>query len=354
MTSKVCILGDLHCGARGGSPRFVDFFDKFFLDVLFPYLVKNNIDTILQTGDLFDTRKMLNVQSLYDAKRYLFNRLEAHGITMYTILGNHDIYFKNTVSVNSSSQVLGEYVDRGVLHIIEEPMEIKIKDSKFLLVPWICADNEAQVRESILQSDAKYLMGHFELKGFEMHEGQIAEEGQYIYGFENYDLVFSGHYHHKSRKANIFYVGTCYEMDWKDYGDQKGFHILDTSTGDLEFIPNPYVIHQKIIYNEDSVPKNLAQFKNCYVKIIVQKKTDQYKYDKFIDKLLFSGVADIKIIDEVFVEMTSSKSLDVETEDTEKLIEDYINSLEIKEKDELINYMHMLHSESLMMIGVTN
>lgn len=350
--SKVCILGDLHCGARGGNPKFVEFFDKFFVDVLFPYLLKNNIDTILQTGDLFDTRKTLNVQSLYDAKRYLFSRLEAHGIKMYTILGNHDIYFKNTVMINSSTQVLGEYVDRGVVHIIEEPTELLIKDSKFLFVPWICNDNEEVVRESILKSDAKYLMGHFELKGFEMHEGQVAEEGYFIHGFERYDLIFSGHYHHKSRKANIFYVGTCYEMDWKDYGDQKGFHILDTKTGELEFIINPYTIHQKIIYNEDGLPGNLAQYKNCYVKLIVQKKTDQYKYEKFIDKLMFSGIISLAIIDEQFVEMTSSTNLEIETEDTKDLIDQYIKSSEIHNKEETINYMNALHDESLMMIGV--
>ena len=306
----------------------------------------------MQTGDLFDTRKVLNVQAIYDAKRYLFNRLEAHGIKMYTILGNHDIYFKNTVMVNSSSQVLGEYVDRGVVQIIEKPTELTINDTKFLLVPWICSDNEQAVRESILNSDAKYLMGHFELKGFEMHEGQVAEEGQFIHGFERYELVLSGHYHHKSRKANIFYVGTCYEMDWKDYGDQKGFHILDTDSGDLDFIPNPYIIHQKIIYNENSIPKNLDQYKNCYVKLIVQHKTDQYKYEKFIDRLLFAGIIDLKIIDEKFVEMTSTTDLEIETEDTETLIEEYINSLEIPNKEEMINYMHTLHDESLMMIGV--
>lgn len=348
---KICILGDLHCGARGGNSRFVDFFDKFFVDVLFPYLIKNNIKTILQTGDLFDTRKALNVQSIYDAKRYLFNRLEAHGIKMYTILGNHDIYFKNTVEVNSSTQVLGEYVDRSVVHIVDKPTELLIEEVKFLLVPWICTDNEKEVRDSILTSDAKYLMGHFELKGFEMHEGQVAEEGQFIHGFERYQTVFSGHYHHKSRKANIFYVGTCYEMDWKDFGDTKGFHILDTKNGEIEFIKNPYVIHQKIIYNEDSIPKNLEQFKNCYVKVVVQNKTDQYKYEKFIDNLLFSGVVEIKIIDELFVEMTSSNKLEVETEDTEKLIEEYIMSLEIHNKEEIIKYMHDLHSESLMLIG---
>lgn len=345
-------MGDLHCGARGASPKFVDFFDKFFLDILFPYLIKNNINTILQTGDLFDTRKVLNVQALYDAKRYLFSRLEAHGIKMYTILGNHDIYFKNTVMVNSSSQVLGEYVDRGVVEIIENPTEITFGKSKFLFVPWICTDNEEEIRQSILKSDARFLMGHFELKGFEMHEGQVAEEGQFIHGFERYELVISGHYHHKSRKANIFYVGTCYEMDWKDFGDQKGFHIIDTDSGDLEFIPNPYIIHQKIIYNEDAIPKNLSQYKNCYVKLIVQKKTNQYEYEKFIDKLMFSGIIDLKIIDEIFVEMTSSNNLEIETEDTETLIEQYINSSEISNKEEVITYMHMLHDESLMMIGI--
>ena len=40
---KICILGDTHFGARGDSLDFHKYFEKFYRDILFPYLKENNI-----------------------------------------------------------------------------------------------------------------------------------------------------------------------------------------------------------------------------------------------------------------------------------------------------------------------
>ena len=105
----LCILGDTHFGARGDSVDFLNFFEKFYENTFFPYLIENNIDTVFQLGDLFDRRKYINFNSLYLCRKYFFDKLRDNNIKMYTLLGNHDISYKNTLKVNSSELLLKEY-----------------------------------------------------------------------------------------------------------------------------------------------------------------------------------------------------------------------------------------------------
>ena len=46
--------------------------------------------------------------------------------------------------------------------------------------------------------------------------------------FKNYDSVWSGHFHHRSKRGNVQYLGNPYQMYWNDYKDKRGFHIYDT------------------------------------------------------------------------------------------------------------------------------
>ena len=105
----MCILGDCHFGMRGDSIIFHKHYEKFYDTVFFPYLKENNIDTIFQMGDLFDRRKFINFNSLFLCRKYFFNRLKENNITFYSILGNHDITYRNTLEINSSQLLLNEY-----------------------------------------------------------------------------------------------------------------------------------------------------------------------------------------------------------------------------------------------------
>jgi len=106
---KLCILGDTHFGARGDSLDFHNYFKKFYDDVFFPYLVENKINVVVQMGDLFDRRKFINFNSLYLSRKYFFDKLKENNINLYTLIGNHDVAFKNTLEVNSPSLLLNEY-----------------------------------------------------------------------------------------------------------------------------------------------------------------------------------------------------------------------------------------------------
>ena len=57
---KIALLGDVHVGARNDNLAIHDYFEKFYNEVFFPYLLEHKIDTIVQFGDLFDRRKYIN------------------------------------------------------------------------------------------------------------------------------------------------------------------------------------------------------------------------------------------------------------------------------------------------------
>jgi len=106
---KIAILGDTHFGMRGDSIAFHNHYREFYTKTFFPYLVQNGITTIFQLGDLFDRRKYISFQSLALCRRYFFDQLVKHNIQCRVLLGNHDIFFKNTLEVNSPDLLLRDY-----------------------------------------------------------------------------------------------------------------------------------------------------------------------------------------------------------------------------------------------------
>ena len=105
----------------------------------------------------------------------------------------------------------------------------------------------------IKNSKAQVAFGHLEVEGFAMYKNYVAGTGLQPSIFNRYEIVASGHYHHKSSKDNIHYLGAPYEITWNDYDDPRGFHIFDTETRDMEFIKNKYRLFEKIYYDDENV-----------------------------------------------------------------------------------------------------
>ena len=171
---EVALLTDLHFGARNDNQKVASFQKKFYDDVFFPYIDKHGITEVVNLGDTFDRRKFISYTSLKSAKEMLFEPLHQRGMKMYTIVGNHDITYKNTLEVNSINLLLDRYDN-----VIEysEPTEINIDGLDILLVPWICKDNEEKTWSIIEETKAQVCFGHLELTGFQMYKGMPNYEG---------------------------------------------------------------------------------------------------------------------------------------------------------------------------------
>lgn len=350
---KVAILGDTHFGVRNDSQAFHDLFRKFYVETFFPYLEEHGITHVIQTGDLFDRRKYVNFNSLRQAREYFFDPLVEKNIRLYVIIGNHDIFYKNTLEVNSMSMLLDGYDN---ISIFQKPELLVLNDQfEIDMIPWICDENREDVINFIKKSKCPYCVGHFELNGFEMDRGNYFHGGWDKSILGNYSKVFSGHFHHRSEIGNILYVGSPNEHTWIDYADNKGFHVLDTITGEVEFITNTHTIFRKIGYNDeelyfDDVTKHdFSEFGGKYVKVVVVKKTNEFLFETFMDKMTRANPIDVSIVED-FADVqvfTNGEEID-QAEDTLSIIDKVVDGIELEiEKPKLKSMLRAIYTEAL-------
>ena len=347
---KVAIITDQHFGARKSSRVFHDFFNKFYKNVFFPTLKKRGIDTVLDLGDTYDNRRTLDLWAANWSKTEYFDKLREMGITVHALVGNHTAYFKDTNDVNTLTGIVGEYDN---ISIYDRATEVVIGGLPILFLPWINQQNKEESYTAIENSKSKVAMGHLELNGFEAHRGYLMDHGDSTAPYRKFEKVFSGHYHRKSHRNNIWYLGNPYQIYWNDYRDRRGFHIFDTETLELEFIQNPYEIYQKIYYHEDNIQSSMFKFHeyaNTFIKIIVEKKTNTDKFERFISQLYAAGVHEIKVIEDPSFEQDLSEEIDIEREDTLTILEKYVDDMEHSDKDALKNILKSLYVEALELV----
>lgn len=350
---KIALITDQHFGARNDSVHFLDYYEKFYKETFFPTIDSNGIDTILILGDTFDRRKYVNFYSLKRTKEMFFDEVAKRNIKIFMLAGNHDTYFKNTNDVNSVDLLLREYDN---INVIDKPTTINLDNIPICMIPWICPDNYEQSLEEINNTTADLCMGHFEIAGFAMHRGMPSHEGLNRDIFRRFDHVFSGHYHHRSTSDNIHYLGNPYELTWQDYNDTRGFHLFNLDDYALEFIPNPNVMFHRIVYDdkEDSITeinnKDLTNYTNTYVKVVVVNKTNPYLFDKFMNNLYGVNPIDITIAED-FTDLTEGVEDDMidQAEDTMTIINKYVDGIDEEhiDNERLKNVLKELYVEAL-------
>lgn len=341
---KIAIITDTHFGARNDSSHFDAFFRKFYEEEFFPYLEQHQIKTVFHLGDVFDRRKYINFNTLRSCKNYFFEPLHNLGAEMYVIPGNHDTYYKNTNEVNSLDLLLREYSN---IHIIQECREMAFDNMNFSFVPWICSDNQDETIKFI-KKQRGVCLGHFEIAGFDMYRGAKNDAGMDRKVLSKFDMVLTGHFHHRSTDDNVYYLGSPYEFNWSDYDDPRGFHVFDTKTKDVTFFENPNKIFHKVYYDDRKPIIDATELNKSCVKVIVSHKQDYHKFDKFIESLYINEVIELTIHED-FSEFESEALSDenINIEDTMTLLSEYVDAVESeKNKERLKTLLKTLYVEA--------
>ena len=346
---KVAIINDTHFGARNDNQNFNEYFYKFYENIFFPTLKERGIKTCVHMGDVVDRRKFISYRIANDFRKRFIAPFQRDGIDLHIIIGNHDTYYKNTNEVNAMEELVGQ--DR--FKIYTNPEVVEFDDVPIQFIPWINSGNYDVSMAALSRSHAQIAMGHLEIDGFEMYRGGHRHEGSYNKQlFNRFDIVMSGHFHHKSDDGHVYYLGTPYEIYWNDWQDPKGFHIFDTETRELERIVNPYTLFEKIYYDDisnDYSKHDFDKYWEKYVKLIVVNKKDFYAFDQFVDKLLKADAHEVKIIEDFSDLDAENVSDDIveNAEDTMTLLSKYIDELDVDlEKDRLKNIMRTLYNEA--------
>ena len=305
-------------------------------------------------GDVVDRRKYINFKTANDLRENFVERLWKMGVDTHVIIGNHDIFYKNTNDINSMEELFTSSDGQYEPWIYASPREVEFDGTKIMMMPWITSDNYSDCVSAIKNTKAQIMMGHLEISGFEMHRGQICDTGFTAEMFSKFDLVYSGHFHHKSTQGSITYLGNPYEITWSDYQDARGFHIFDTKTRELQFIQNPYNMFHKIYYDdtketfEKIKERDYEKYAGSIVKIIVVQKQNPYWFDTMLDELYKVDIVDISVIENIDLEFEDDDTVVDEAEDTLTILSNYIDTLNIqKDKKELDTLIRTLYNEAI-------
>ena len=283
---KFAIITDQHFCIRESSQYFRDNYTEFYTKTFFPYLLENCIKLIICLGDTFEDRKKMNLLGLAHAREVYFDLAEKHGIQIISILGNHDVFYRNTNEINAMDIIAKGYKNVRIVHDTEV---LDLDGFKLGLISWINKDNYESRMEFIRTCDVDMLGGHFEINGFEMVKGSFCEGGMKQEDFKRFKQVVSGHFHIASKIGNIEYLGNPSQTNKGDIGYIRGFRVFDTNTRDMILVENPYNVYDSLKYQDefDINTFDFTPYKNRIITLFITSwhKVDNTKLNMFVDEM---------------------------------------------------------------------
>lgn len=339
---KSIILGDTHFGVRNFDMFYYGKQRDFYINLLFPYMEEHGIDTIWQTGDLFEVRKSTNNEMVECIRKDIFDYMLDNKINFYTLAGNHDLFLRHSSRIYNPLNVLSDYPN---IHFIREFDTISFGGLGIDFIGWMNKDNKERIKKEIELSCSLYALGHFEISGFPMHKGIENKDGFESHFLSGYTKVYSGHFHTQSEKENIKYVGTPYETSWDDFDDPKGFHVFDTETRSTKFVQNTDFIYKKISYPVDNLATfNYLHFEGSVLKCVVNERDK--KLDYFLDSLAKVNTNELSVIDNTDF-IVSDEEVNIEVESTLSILINTVRNSQMNNKRSIIKVLKEVYGESL-------
>ena len=344
--AKVAFITDTHYGVRNDNTHFYKYFSDFLDQVFFPTIQVRNVDKVVHLGDIVDRRKFINFLTAQHLREDFINPLADLGIPMDIIIGNHDTYYKNTNDVNALNELIRGYDN---LRYFTQATNVDMCGVPTLYVPWICPDNFHASVATIKDSKARVCLGHLEIDGFTMHPGHVMDGGLSKSLFDKFELTCSGHFHHRSSRGDVHYLGCPYEMSWSDYGNQKGFHIYDTDTREMEFFENPLKMFHRIVLNDDEPSIHGYEIENRYVKFVVRRNAKQSEIDSYVSDIERYNPLNLRVIDESMITSQSEYEVTAEDiEDTFTIVSKYIDNMDTTvDKDIVKSKINSLYQQAM-------
>jgi len=213
---KAAVFTDIHFGLKGNSKVHNQDCEDF-IDWYITTAKANGCETGIFCGDWHHNRNSLNLTTM-DATIRSMEKLGAAFEQFFFFDGNHDLYYKDKRTVNSTA--FARHIP-GITFINELTT---IED--VTIVPWLVGDEWKNLKN--LKS--KYVFGHFELPSFYMNAMvQMPDHGELrAEDFVNQKYVFSGHFHKRQQQGAVHYLGNAFPHNYADaWDDDRGMMILD-------------------------------------------------------------------------------------------------------------------------------
>ena len=343
--TKVCCISDIHVGVHQNSNQWHEITLKW-ATWLAKALKKKNISDIIISGDFFHYRDEIAVNTIHFATTVL-NIWEDFNIII--LVGNHDAYYKDRSDVNSLSVLNGW----NNITVLSSPTTVNLFNQKVTFCPWGTAISQ------IPKSDV--IFGHFEIQSFRQNSFSICADGTRASDLlKKSSLIISGHFHLRDERhyeaGDIVYLGNPFQMDFGDAESIKGYYILDFETLDYEFTENKISPKHKKLHLSKLVEAGTitndtkADLKGNFIKFIIDKNISPDEVDIVLQKFVSHNPVSVNIdyaVNYNKYKLDEGAIHDFSGIDAEAAIKEFIQLMDIDNKQEVIDYTVGLYRKSV-------
>lgn len=327
---KVLVFTDLHLGLKQGSKSRLAICMKVIKEII-SFAKNNNIKTIIFLGDWHHVRvstenNVLNVS-------YALMRALSKECKVYCILGNHDLYMKNSTEINS----LVFFKDIKNVVLVDKSLEVSINGNSSLLVPWL-GDiskysfeyfdmlfghfdipsnflikqyvDEHSTKQSVSKNVFEQIQND-DILNSDIHKNVYNDNiGNFVDITKKSGVIFSGHIHGRRefivKNRNFIFVGSPYQQNLGERNNKCGFYVIDESNAykfyEIQNIP------KHIDIRISDVVKDLDKFNFKHVKGNIVHKIYDIEIDNVLDAKISQRINDMQPYEELLPDYEVSLS----------------------------------------------
>lgn len=270
---RLWIITDTHLGIRNSSEEWIQIMRKYFFEWFIPTVKKEYKpgDVLLHLGDVYDSRQSINLKVLNLCVEIFGELSRIFKDGTYVIVGNHDIYSKESNEINSLASL--KWIPG--IHIFEDPLTITFGKKKAFMMPWRAND---EVAVDLLAETEKhdYLFCHSDIRGLSFNKFTKIEDGIGYNKLENFDRVYSGHIHYSQNFGKVRMLGSPYQLTRSDMDNKKAIMLLDLETNEETLFENDFSPKFIKIGFDQVLEKTPAEleilFRNNFVDVLIDPK----------------------------------------------------------------------------------
>jgi len=324
---KVACFTDIHFGLKSNSALHNQDCEEF-VDWFIEEAQAQGCETCIYLGDWHHNRNSINLITLDTSIRCL-EKLGAAFEQFFWFPGNHDLFYKDKRDIHSSA--FGRHIP-GVT-VVDSITTL----DDVTLVPWLIGD-EWRTMEKI---KSRYVFGHLELPLFFMNAMvQMPDHGELqADAFKGPEYVFSGHFHKRQNRGNIYYIGNAFPHNFADtWDDERGMMTLEWG-GEPQFINWPNcpkfrtIKLSELIDKKDTIMKSKMYFK-VHLDIDITFEEANFIKESFIKDY---DIREIGLIQEKSnLDSAIDDSADVKFESVDQIVTEQLVNIDSETIDKMI------------------
>lgn len=176
--------------------------------------------TIINGGDTFNTRGLIRT-SCFDVLYQHYHQWMTDGLRQVILVGNHDQEDRD--GAIHPMRVFASFKD---WIIVDKPTVF----DQFVALPYMTMEQIKLFFEGYKGDEKRDAIIHWGVQGAMRNDSNKDSDGVPLEWLNVFRNVFSGHYHYRNALGNLQYIGSAYQQNYGEMGQDKGILIYNSET----------------------------------------------------------------------------------------------------------------------------